>query len=158
MPLPAKRTQGLLVLIGALLVSIQFIGSSPGNPPLEGPLTAPPEVEAVLARACFDCHSSRTHWPWYSRIAPVSWMVAHDVSLGREEINFSQWGAYLPGTRERKLKWMARALTEEQMPPWQYQIIHPGSLLSQRDLKKLRNWIDCELKRPPPDSKSGTGD
>jgi Haem-binding domain len=115
------------------------------NPSAKGELSAPPEIEALLRRACYDCHSDRTRWPWYSRIAPFSWMVAHHVDLGRKEINLSEWGEYYPGTRKRKLEWMERALRENVMPPWSYRLIHPDARLSDDERARLEQWIETEL-------------
>jgi len=118
------------------------------NPSLKGKLPAPPEIDAVLRRACYDCHSDQTRWPWYSRVAPFSWAVAHDVNLARREVNFSEWGEYYPATRKRKLEWMERALLEEVMPPWSYRLIHPGARLSDDDRVRLERWIETELDVP----------
>jgi hypothetical protein len=118
------------------------------NPPSKGDLSAPPEVAAILRHACYDCHSNQTRWPWYSRIAPFSWEIAHHVDLGRKEMNFSEWGEYYPATRKRKLEWMQRALHEEVMPPWSYQLMHPGARLTDDDRARLNRWINTELAGP----------
>ena len=117
------------------------------NPPITGDIEAPPRIEATLRRSCYDCHSNETHWRWYSAIAPVSWIVANHVELGRKEINFSGWNSYYPATRRRKLEWMGRALHEEIMPPLSYRIIHPDSQLSDQDRAALEQWINGELAR-----------
>ena len=63
-------------------IVIQFVPVNRTNPPVEGDLRAPTEVLSVLRRACYDCHSNETVWPWYSRVAPLSWVIAHDVTRG----------------------------------------------------------------------------
>jgi Haem-binding domain len=118
------------------------------NPAPQGELSAPPEIDAVLRRACYDCHSDRTRWPWYSHLAPFSWAVAHHVDLARKEVNFSEWGEYYPATRKRKLEWMERALREAVMPPWSYLLMHPGARLSDRDRALLERWIEAQLSGP----------
>jgi mono/diheme cytochrome c family protein len=111
-------------------------------------IAAPPQIEATLQRACYDCHSDETHWPWYSAIAPVSWLVAHDVDYGRREMDFSQWQNYYPATRIRKLEWMGRALHEEVMPPWPYQLMHPRARLSNEERAALEQWVEAEVDHP----------
>jgi len=132
----------------ALLVVAQLKTVPRTNPPVKGDLAAPPEVEAILRHACYDCHSNQTRWPWYSAVAPFSWAIAHHVELGRKEINFSEWGEYYPATRERKLEWMQRALQTEVMPPWSYRLIHPGARLTDDDRARLVQWVDTELAGP----------
>jgi len=137
----------------ATLAAAQFIPAKRTNPVAQGVLVAPPQIEATLRRACYDCHSNQTRWPWYSRIAPVSWFVVRDVNLGRKEINFSEWGSYYPATRRRKLQWMGRSLNEENMPPWYYRLTHPGVGLTDADRDALEHWIESTLN-PPSDQTS----
>ncbi|MGH7933061.1 MAG: heme-binding domain-containing protein [Candidatus Binataceae bacterium] len=142
-----------LMLAGALLAAgvvagIQFVPAMRDNPPAAGEITAPPEVAALLRRACYDCHSNQTRWRWYSHIAPLSWLIAHDVELGRKEINFSDWGSYYPITRKRKLEWVDRALREQAMPPWPYRLMHPDARLSASDRALLERWIESALAGP----------
>ena len=136
------------ITVVAMFVVIQFKVAPLTNPPSKGDLSAPPEVEAILKRSCFDCHSNQTKWPWYSHVAPISWMVVRHVELGRKEMNFSEWGAYFPGTRKRKLQWMQRALHEEVMPLWSYRMMHPNARLSDNDRARLLEWIQTGLSAP----------
>jgi hypothetical protein len=125
-----------------------FLPPSPLSPPSTGDIAAPPQIEALLARACYDCHSNRTKWPWYSRVAPVSWLVVRDVALGRKELNFSEWRSYYPQTRRRKLQWMGRVLRERSMPPWAYRLMHPGARLNGAERAMLDRWIDAGIYAP----------
>jgi heme-binding protein len=134
---------GLLGFATAMLFA-QLITVSRTNPASDGELAAPPAVTQIIRRACYDCHSNGTRWPWYSRVAPTSWIVAHHVTAGRRQLNFSEWGGYLPRTRRHKLQWMARAVRDEQMPPWSYRLIHPESRLSESDRAALVRWIESE--------------
>jgi Haem-binding domain len=118
------------------------------NPPVRADISAPPKIESALRRACYDCHSSETRWPWYSRVAPLSWLIIRDVRLGRKEVNFSEWGSYYPATRRRKLEWIGRALREEKMPPWPYRLMHPGARLTEADRAALERWIESTLTTP----------
>jgi hypothetical protein len=125
MRLPNAITTMLLATLVALVI-VQFPKVERTNPPATGEVSVPPAIEARLRRSCYDCHSNETRWPWYSRVAPVSWLIVHDVMLARKEINFSEWGSYYPLTPQRKLEGMGRALREERMPPWSYRLMHPA--------------------------------
>jgi hypothetical protein len=118
------------------------------NPPSKGEPSAPPSVEPILRRACYDCHSNQTRWPWYSHVAPISWVIVKHVEQGRKQINFSEWGEYYATTRKRKLQWMQRALQEGRMPPWSYQLTHRGARLTDEDRARVGRWIDTELAWP----------
>src|SRR5208282_2068527 len=137
-------TVALLGIAGGLL-AVQFVPVQRTNPPVKSDVSAPPGIEATLRRACYDCHSNETRWPWYSRVAPISWLAQREVELGRKEINFSEWGEYYPATRKRKLQWMDRAIRQEAMPPWSYRIVHPDARITQEDRAALERWIDSEI-------------
>ncbi|MBF6571021.1 MAG: heme-binding domain-containing protein [Candidatus Binataceae bacterium] len=132
----------------AAAVAVQLVPVERTNPPSLGTLAAPPEIEATLKRACYDCHSSATRWPWYSHVAPVSWLVVRDVNLGRKEVNFSAWGRYYPVTRRRKLEWIGRALRDGKMPPWNYRLMHPDARLTAADQAALEQWVEAALATP----------
>jgi Haem-binding domain len=140
-------TLAVLLAVAFAVAQLRTVRLTNPSPKIE--LSAPPEIDAVLRRACYDCHSDQTRWPWYSRVAPFSWTIAHHVELARREVNFSEWGEYYPGTRRRKLEWMKRALDEEVMPPWSYRLMHPGARLSDDDRARLERWIEAELAAPP---------
>lgn len=152
MSLGNAGTIALLGIAGGLLLA-QLVPVQRTNPPAKGDVSAPPGIEATLRRACYDCHSNETRWLWYSRIAPISWLAAHDVELGRKEVNFSEWGEYYPATRKRKLRWMDRALRQEAMPPWPYRIVHPEARLTEKERAALERWIDWENSSRSPDSR-----
>ncbi len=134
----------------AVLAGIQFVPAQRTNPPSHGKLLAPPRIDEVLKRACYDCHSNESHWPWYSHVAPLSWLIVRDVDLGRKEINFSEWRSYYPATRRRKLEWMGRAVREENMPPWPYRLMHPGARLTNADRAALERWVESVLTTSSP--------
>ena len=128
----------LLVLIG-----IQFV---PMDVPAEVPtkaddeLKAPEEVHAILKRACFDCHSNHTDFPWYSSVAPVSWFTKMHVKEGREHMNFSTWASY---DDEKKLKYLEKIpkAIKSKMPLPSYLIMHKEAKLSEDDKKLLTEWV-----------------
>ena len=126
--------------MAVVLVLVQLVPVQRSNPPAAGELVAPDEVMQVLRRSCYDCHSSETRWPWYARVAPVSWLVARDVKLGRENINFSDWQSYSAYDQG----WTAREALEEvhegKMPLRPYLWMHPEARLSEVDISALERW------------------
>jgi len=131
--------RALAVLVAAFLL-IQFMPAARTNPPVKGPLTAPPQVLDVLERACFDCHSNETAWPWYTRLAPFSWLAVRDVEEGREELNFSNWALLDPGKAEELREECWEEVAEGEMPLWFYEPLHPHARLTDADREVLRQW------------------
>ena len=148
----SKYALGALLVFGVAAPAVQLITveRSSVSPVTNGDIAAPAQIQALLTRACYDCHSNQTRWPWYSRVAPVSWLVARDVALGRKELNFSEWSSYYPQTRRRKLQWMGRALRERAMPPWDYRLMHPGARLTGAERALLDRWIESAISTPDP--------
>lgn len=131
---------GLAFAVAALAVA-QLIPVARENPPVESEVPVTPEARAVLVRACFDCHSNQTVWPWYSKVAPGSWLVAKDVREGRAELNFSTWSRY-PAKKQRKLlRETLEEVKEGEMPLWIYRLGHPESRLSDADREALQQWV-----------------
>ena len=141
------------ILLGAMLVvvvvfaAIQLVPVHRRNPPVESDIPTSPEVKAILRRACYDCHSNETVWPWYSRIAPISWILAKDVHAGREELNFSTWNRYSTKDQVKQLKESWKEVAEGEMPPWVYTAPHRQARLSADDRAVLRAW-SLEALRP----------
>ncbi len=132
-------TVGLLILI-LLLLGIQLVPVTLDNPPVEEEIEVLPAVKAILKRACYDCHSHETVWPEYSRVAPVSWLLAWDVREGRKELNFSTWNRYNQKKRNKIMKEIWEEVEEGDMPPWFYLPLHPQARLSDNDRAVLRAW------------------
>ena len=122
------------------LVAIQLVPVDRTNPAVETEVPATAEVRSVLRRACYDCHSNETVWPWYSRIAPTSWLVTRDVHKGREELNFSTWNRLTTKKQIKALHESWKEVQEGEMPPWIYLPPHPDSRLSSHDRSVLRTW------------------
>ena len=127
----------IAVAAGLALAAIQLVPVSRTNPPVTAPVQAPPEVQAVLRRACFDCHSHETVWPLQAYVAPFSWLVSHDVAEGREELNFSAWDQV---DRRKISKKLPKEVGEGEMPPWFYVLAHPSARLSDAERKLLTDW------------------
>ena len=120
------------------------------NPPARFKLEAPPEVEAILRRSCFDCHSNETVWPAYSYVAPISWLVVHDTLDGRRQLNFSAWGdAKLSGREARELNpnKIRREISSGSMPPRIYLLTHPEARLTDAEKQQLIDGLIASLHR-----------
>ena len=126
-----------LVLFG--LIQLVPTGVSYSNPPVVAePKWDSPQTRALAQRACFDCHSNETAWPWYTHIAPVSWLTAHDVSEGRQRLNFSTWGQPTSGRGEgTNVRELVRAVQGGSMPPAIYLPLHPAAKLTPAEQQQL---------------------
>lgn len=94
----------------------------------------------MLRRACYDCHSNQTRWPWYSRVAPASWFVVNHVEHARGDLNFSEWPEYDFELQEQAMEDIDKQISERKMPLRSYLILHPGARLSDSDRKVLIDW------------------
>jgi hypothetical protein len=136
----AKHT---LILLGFIFLGMQFV-SVAAMPKNSAPIGAPmaevvnPQVGAILDRSCQDCHSNRTNWPWYSHVAPVSWIVSKHVSDGREMLDFSEWTDQPRAEGERSL--ICDAVSSGSMPLASYTMIHRKARLSKHDVKLICDW------------------
>ena len=132
-----------------LVILAQLIPVDRTNPPAGTEVDAPSEVVEVLRRSCYDCHSNETRWPWYSGIAPASWLVARDVREGREAVNYSTWERYSPEERRHHQEETWEDVEEGEMPLGVYTLMHPGARLSARDLEVLRAWASEGVSTRP---------
>ena len=131
-----------LGLLGALLV-IQLVpyGRDHINPAVTGePAWDSPATRALAKQACFDCHSNETEWPAYASIAPVSWLVQHDVNEGRAVLNFSEWSR-----PQEEAKEAVEEVVEGEMPPAAYQLVHAHARLSAADRDQLAQGLAKSL-------------
>jgi mono/diheme cytochrome c family protein len=124
-----------LILALVVLILIQFIpGPSHVNPPVTGtPKWDSPRTEELFKRSCANCHSNETVWPWYSTIAPLSWLIDLDVKVGRSKLNVSEWGR--PGKNDGDES--AGELRKGKMPPWFYMPAHPEAKLTAAEKDEL---------------------
>lgn len=118
---------GLIVLF--VLIQLVPYGRAHTNPPVRQELAwDSAQTRELAARACFDCHSNETRWPWYSNVAPVSWLVQRDVDAGRTKLNFSEWGR-----RQKEAEESVKTVRKGEMPPWYY----PWARLSAEERQAL---------------------
>ncbi|MBU1698651.1 MAG: heme-binding domain-containing protein [Candidatus Eisenbacteria bacterium] len=130
----------ILILLAAAAITIQLVPVNRTHPvanpddALQGPATH------ILARSCFDCHSYNTTWPWYGRIAPVSWMLRRHIEEGRGKLNFSLWRQYAPEKQLYLSKEAVKEVEEGGMPLPIYLRLHPEAKISPADLDTLKAW------------------
>ncbi len=126
--------------LALVLAAAQLIRPERANPPIdpaasfEAVAKPPQHVAQILSRSCGDCHSHETVWPWYSRVAPASWLVASDVKEGRGKLNLSQWNLLSPEMSRIRVRAMCKAVREGDMPPKYYTPLHPAARLSGDDV------------------------
>ena len=150
-----KRKLKWIFAGGAVVFALMQLANAPRtNPPVvhdwlatESPT---PKIKTLLQAACYDCHSHETRWPWYSHIAPVSWLVASDVNEGRKHLNLSDWPTDQPARAAKLLDRMSEEIDYHEMPPKKYTAIHADARLSNGDRKELTDWLDAEVSRLKP--------
>jgi hypothetical protein len=103
---------------------------------------------SILQRSCFDCHSNDTRWPWYSHVAPASWLVVWDVHEGRRHMDLSAWSGYPPDTRQKKLLDLVEVVQKGDMPLWYYLPLHSAARLSPDDVNAVVGWAKSQGAQP----------
>jgi len=122
---------GVLVLLFVIIQVVPY-GRGHSNPAVrQEPTWDSPETRALAVDACFDCHSNQTSWPWYSNVAPVSWLIQSDVDNGREALNFSEWD------QPQRTREVVEKVQEKEMPPAYYGWLHPKARLSSAERQAL---------------------
>lgn len=133
------------VVLAVLFVAIQLWPAGRTNPPVTKPIVAPKQVMDILQRSCFDCHSNESRWPWYAYVAPVSWLVVHDVDEGRRELNFSHWGDLSQKQRESAASEVLEEIDSGKMPLDIYLRMHSEARISDADFAVLEAWADGDV-------------
>ena len=153
MKIARKILKWIGIALVVIFVAIQFSRPARTNPSVDESQTIfartqmTPQVAAIFNRSCVDCHSNQTVWPWYSQVAPVSWLLVDDVNGGRHMMNLSEWGRLDPDRQGKKLRQMCDEVTDGAMPLWFYTPLHPGSKLTPADMKTLCDWTSAERDR-----------
>lgn len=144
-PIPTRRWWLRTIALNATLVmivfvAIQFVPAPQENPPVLGePEWTSTELHELTIKACYDCHSNLTEWPWYSQLAPLSWVIWYDVVEGREDLNFSEWDRhtddeYVDPDDPFPPKTLSERIEEEirsgDMPPGTYRLLNPEARLT----------------------------
>lgn len=135
-----RRVKQLALVLVVALVAAQFLRPDRANPPIDASRTigagATSGLVTVLDRSCGDCHSNRTVWPWYTHVAPLSWLMAYAVTKGRETINFSEWAGYAPAQQQALLALSCADATNGKMPG-AYTLLHPETRLSTQEVETI---------------------
>ena len=130
-----RKLRKIAMWLLVVLIVIQLVpyGRNHNNPPVtKEPAWDSPNTRDLFHRACFDCHSNETTWPWYSHVAPVSWLVQNDVDGGRRHLDFSEWN--LP---QRHATDVAAQVKQGDMPLWYYLPMHPSARLTAAEKQAL---------------------
>jgi hypothetical protein len=148
-----KIVKIVAIVVVLLFLLIQFVRPDRNNPAvnpadtLEATTKVPENVKAVLARSCADCHSNETTYPWYSNVAPFSWLLADHIRDGRRELNISEWGTYPARKKTKKLEEICEQVSEGEMPLSSYLWIHRDAALTDADRGLLCDWAKAERAR-----------
>ena len=141
----------LLYLIGAgvaflLLIQLVPYGRDHTNPPVaQAAVFKDPRAAQLVANSCGDCHSNLTKYPWYSNVAPMSWLLANHISEGRSKLNFSEWNKPQPPVED-----LTEKINSGEMPGWQYELMHSNAKLSDADKKILIAGLVQMYRDTPP--------
>ena len=138
------RSGTFLIIAAIVIIQLIPIGRNHTNPPVTSePNWDMPQTRELAKRACFDCHSNESVWPWYSNIAPVSWLVQRDVDEGRRIVNFSEWTT----SRQERGGEIVEVLQEGEMPPPNYLLLHPSARLSSQERADLARGLQATLNK-----------
>jgi hypothetical protein len=138
----------ILVVVLIVLILIQFIhparnkaeGAQPNH--ISKLYPVPSRVKIILDKACVDCHSNNTIYPWYSKIQPVDWWMTHHVNEGKDELNFDEFSTYNLRRQYHKLEEVSKLVKDEEMPISSYTWIHKDAILSKDEESTIIDWAD----------------
>lgn len=109
------------------------------------------DMSSLLKSACYDCHSDQPRYPWYANVAPVNWTIGKHIEEGRDELNFSKWGAYSAKRRDHKLEEMIEEVEAGKMPQPNYVRMHKDAKLSDEQIEMLKTWVTAERAKIAPE-------
>jgi hypothetical protein len=139
----------ILLGLAVIFLALQFVRPAKNLSPGPGPqdittkVAVPDEVQRVFTKACYDCHSDHTRYPWYAEVEPVGWWLASHIHDGKQHLNFSEFGAYNAKTADRRLKQIARTVNSGFMPLNSYTWIHRDAILTTAEIKLISDWADA---------------
>lgn len=137
-----------LFVFGIVFVIAQLTNSEPEHRLVTQNINAPKKVEAILRKACYDCHSNETNLKWFDKIAPVTWLVKADVEKGRMALNFSEWDKLDAPTQKAKLFYAVNKIISGEMPLNNYKIMHPEAQLTPDDITILKDYLSSITSNP----------
>ena len=145
-----KKLKWIFVLVVVVFIGMQLANPALKNPPvipghdLMATNPPPPEVAALLRRACYDCHSNETKWPWYAHVAPVSWWIVSHMKEGREDLNFSEWphgDAYVAGDQLSRIGDEVQS-RKMPLPSYTWLGMHPEARLTLEERGQILKWTE----------------
>lgn len=149
-----KRVLKIIVLVLVIVfIAVQFYRPDRTTAPvvqaetLEATTQVPENVAQILKRSCNDCHTNQTIYPWYSDVAPFSWLLANHINEGRQKLNFSVWNTYNASKKQRKLDEVCDQVIGGEMPYNQYLWMHSDAKLSDEDKRLLCDWTKTEKEK-----------
>lgn len=137
-----------IIILVIALIALQFVPNKmpentvAGKDDLISSGVSPSTISSILRTSCYDCHSSQTSYPWYSKVAPASWLLAKDIREGRNELNFSEWGSYSKRQMIKNLGNIKEEVTSGDMPLRIYLVIHRNAKLSPEQVSALSKWTE----------------
>ena len=144
---PAVTVLALWLLASLLVHPLPHDPSGPAAAPLFTGTGIAPSLTRVFDHSCADCHSEKTRWPWYSQVAPVSWLLEVDVQQARKRLNLSHWDSLSPTEQARLLTAIASVIQNHQMPPPRYLVLHPEARMSADQSVEVIEWTRAERRR-----------
>jgi hypothetical protein len=139
---------GVVVLASVLIHPNGPIKTTTSRTPLFAGADIDPAVLGLFERSCQNCHSENTEWPWYSYIAPLSWLVEGDVSEARSHMNLSHWDDAYPAQKKQEiLARIGAVVRSSEMPPARYTVIHTKAKLSSLEREQIYGWAHAERRR-----------
>ena len=145
----------ILILLLVVLVVIQFIrpeknsATAVSENDITAYYTVPENVQSILKKACYDCHSNNTEYPWYANIQPIGWWLQDHINEGKEELNFSEFGTYSAKKAAHKMEEVGEMVGEGEMPLESYTLIHKDAVLTHEEAETLIKWskqIEASIK------------
>jgi len=142
-----KHIKKIVLALVVVFIGIQFIpknyneSSEVLTTDFMTTFDVPKNIDTQLKTSCYDCHSNNTHYPWYNKIQPVAWFMEDHIDEGKEELNFSEFGGYSKRRQKSKLKSIMSQIRDDEMPLWNYTLIHRDAKLSEKDKELLEDWL-----------------
>ena len=136
----------IIIFLIVVLVAIQFIkpkrneSAAIAATDISAVYNVPDDVSLILGKACYDCHSNNTIYPWYANVQPVAWWLNDHIQEGKGELNFSEFATYSPARQYHKLEEFKEQIDKGEMPLSSYTLIHTNAKLTDQEKQTLINW------------------
>lgn len=141
-----SRLKKIVMMLIVILIAVQLIQPARNkdgrvlSTDISKTVLVPANVQTVLQAACYDCHSNHTHYPWYTYVQPVGWILSNHIKNGKKELNFSDFGSYSKRRQESKFKSIASQVHDGAMPLYSYTIMHKNARLTKEEKYLIISW------------------